>query len=150
MSGLAILYTLLTGTLYGCAAEKEGTGTNVRLELYANGIREDMRYSITVAGDSIHAVNYYPSLVEGKSSSDRVLSSDEMSSISEHVISITTTSVDTTSTVSDSWSARLIVNGGVAYEQSDFSFDDTSSEAVKLIHYLVELARIPVPLYSFS
>lgn len=150
MSGVAIVFVVLASVLYGCATEKSGGGTVVSLELYPNGVREDVRYSIDIVGDSISSVNHYPSLVEGKPNDHRTLLPSEMDSIAIHISNVDKTVIDTGSETLDTWSARLTIDGNTVYEKDNFFIEDESYNIVELIRYIISISHIPIYLYSFS
>lgn len=63
MNSLLMTYIVLVSVLGGCFAVESTSKTVVVLDLYPNGIPEDMRYSIEISGDSIRSVNYYSNLL---------------------------------------------------------------------------------------
>lgn len=150
MSEFATILVIFSVVLFGCASGKVANGAVVSLELYPNGVREDVRYSIDVVGDSIHAVNHQPTQVEGRSDDHRPLLPSETQAISDYVARIDTDFIDSANESADFWSARLVVNGKVVYEKNDFSLEDESSGAPELIRYLVGVSGIPIVLYSLS
>lgn len=150
MSELATALVIFSAALFGCATGKVDSGTAVSVELYPNGIREDVRYSIDAIGDSIHAVNHQPEQTGGKSTSHRALLPSETQAISDYVAGIDTEFIDSANESTDFWSVQLVVGGKVVYEKNDFSLDDKSSGAPELIRYLVGISGIPIVLYSLS
>lgn len=73
--------------------------------------------------------------------------SDSVSMLKENIKSVFASPV---SRVTDTWSARLTIDGKVVCEQNDFFIGDKSSKATDLIRYMVTISSILITLYSFA
>lgn len=122
---------------------------SIILKFYPTGVVNDVRYSISVIGDSFVVKNSSPINISENKEYVALLSKDQVNKIDTLVSSIKLQYRDTVIS-EDTWGVTLLINNQVFYEVRDFSFKRQPEEVKNLINYLVGLSAIKIELYGFS
>ena len=128
------------------APNLEKQSKSILLKFYPTGVIDDVRYSISVVGDSLI-------VKKSMSISDEVvyitLLTDRQTNKTSRLISAIKTQYLNTENFEDAWGVTLIINNCIVYEVGDFSFELPPNEVKNLIKYLVDLSAIKIALYGF-
>ena len=122
---------------------------SIILKFYPTGVVNDVRYSISVIGDSFVVKNSSPINISENKEYVALLSKDQVNKIDTLVSSIKLQYRDTVIS-EDTWGVTLLINNQIFYEVGDFSFKRQPEEVKNLINYLVGLSAIKIELYGFS
>ncbi len=128
--------------------EYEARQQSISLILYPSGNADDVRYLISIIGDSLVVDSYYPGR-ELKKRKKIFLSKNQTMELEALAASIKT-GYRNSYLMDDAWGVTLTINGEVVYEDSDFSLGRTFNEGNTLINYIVGLSPIKIELYGFS
>ena len=123
---------------------------NIELLFYPSGVIEDLRYSIIVTHDSIKVKNHYSSFDNGTDFYYAELNQKEKLKINDLIIDLKTIEVIKDPSISDTWGAKLVVNGVEIYVDDDFSVESMPSEIAPIINYLISLSKVHIEFYGFS
>lgn len=118
---------------------------------YPVGSIQDVRYSITVNGDSIKAENHRSTKRNKKTHYKGKLSlqqKEKLYSLYNRIV--TKPVIRSNPSVLDTWSVTLLVDDEKFYDDDDFSFESPPKDIADLIKYLVEIGIIKIELYGFS
>lgn len=130
-------------------SKSENQGKSIMLSFYPTGGVEDLRYSISVVGDSLIVKNHRPTSTNDQREYVALLSDSQIDEI-DSLASAIKVKYRNTDVLNDTWGVTLEIDNQVVYETSDFSFGLPPNEAMNLINYLVGLSAIKIDLYGFS
>lgn len=151
MIRVLVYITVVSALGCGSATESKRDPLSLDLRLYPAGVEADLRYTITVAGDSITATNYRPSHGGNPTVATRALRPAEQDSLTQLAGGVTDSLVTVdTSKVRGAWGATLLVAGKPVYRAGQFSFENPPPQVKGLLGYLRGLSGLSIDLYSFS
>lgn len=129
-------------------SKTEKQKSEIILKFYPSGGIYDVRYSISIIGDSLF-VRKNPKCLNCPNEYIAQLSKDQINKI-DTLVSAVKIKHQNADSVEDAWGVTLMINNQIVYEVNDFSFDLPPNEIKDLIDYLVILSAIKIELYGFS
>jgi hypothetical protein len=122
----------------------------IDIKFYPTGVKEDVRYSITVKEDSLFVKNHSPRTENELSNYKGKLTELDKDSISYLTSKIVEVVRNEQPSILDTWGVTLYVNSKIVYEDDDFSIQGNPKEIKDLIRYLIKISPLKIDLYGFS
>ncbi len=144
---------LFAGILLLGIVAKANPGSWVELYFYPSGSDQDVRYSIVINDNVVDAHKFQYCKKRERCTFSKVLTDEEIENVRKLVEGLTNYSQadDINSMLAlDTWEMKLMIDGKLIYNKSDFSFEQLPAALKPLIDYIVKIAKIKIELYGFA